>query len=224
MTIHPTAVIAPDVVLPRHLHVGPYCVVESGVVLGEGTTLHAHVMIGAGSLLGEENEVFPFCSLGLAPQTRAKGPRGKLRVGARNTFREHVTVHAGTVGDTLLGSDNLLMVGSHIAHDVELGNHVTIANGVQLAGHVIVEDYVTFGGLAGVAQRLRIGESAFVAAGSMVERDVPRYVIVQGDRAKVRAINKVGLRRRGFAEAQIEAIERDVRKQMFPTRERSDEV
>ncbi len=110
-----------------------------------------------------------------------------------------------------MGSHNLLMVGVHVAHDVTLGSHATIANGVQLAGHAVVEDYATFGGLAGVAQFVRVGESAFVAAGAMVEREVPPYVIVQGDRARVRALNKVGLRRRGVSEESIAALEKAYR-------------
>ena len=110
-----------------------------------------------------------------------------------------------------MGSHNLLMVGCHVAHDVVLGSHATIANGVQLAGHGVVEDYATFGGLSGIAQRVRVGESAFVAAGAMVERDVPPFVIVQGDRARVRALNKVGLRRRGVSEESIAALEKAFR-------------
>jgi UDP-N-acetylglucosamine acyltransferase len=133
-------------------------------------------------------------------------------VGDANVIREHVTIHRGTDGGTTaVGSHNLLMVGCHVAHDVSLGSHTTIANGVQLAGHGVVEDYATFGGLAGIAQRVRVGESAFVAAGAMVERDVPPFVIVQGDRARVRALNKVGLRRRGVSEGSIAALERAFR-------------
>jgi UDP-N-acetylglucosamine acyltransferase len=206
VSVHPTALVAADVVLA----------LESGVFVGEGTVLHAHVVVGAGTHLGVGNEVYPYCVLGMAPQTRKKTNTSGLEIGARNTFREHVTVHAGTEQATRIGDNNLLMVGSHVAHDVVLGDNITLANGVQLAGHVIVADHATFGGLSGVAQRLRVGESAFVAAGAMVERDVPDYVIVQGDRARVRAVNKVGLRRRGFSDAQIETIERNVRSKMFP--------
>jgi UDP-N-acetylglucosamine acyltransferase len=219
MRVHPTALVAADVVLAPDVVIGPYCIVESGVALGATTVLHAHVVIGAGTQLGAANEVYPFCVLGLAPQTRRKTESIGLTIGSRNTFREHVTVHAGTEERTRVGDDNLLMVGSHVAHDVVLGNHITLANGVQLAGHVVVADHATFGGLSGVAQRLRIGESVFVAAGSMVERDVPDYVIVQGDRARVRAVNKVGLRRRGFSDAQIDTIERNVRSKMFAVEE-----
>ena len=128
--------------------------------------------------------------------TRA-GP-ARLEIGERNVFREHVTVHRGTDGRTTrIGSNNLFMVGAHVAHDVVVGSHCVFANAVQLAGHAVVEDWVTFGGLRGVAQFVRVGESAFVAAGAVCERDVPPFVIVQGDRARVRALNVVGLQRRG---------------------------
>jgi UDP-N-acetylglucosamine acyltransferase len=120
-----------------------------------------------------------------------------------------VTVHRGTHESiTRVGSKNLFMVGCHVAHDVTVGSHVVIANSVQLAGHTAVEDYVTFGGLAGVAQFVRVGESAFVAAGAMVERDVPPFCIVQGDRARVRAVNRVGLERRGVPPESVAEIER----------------
>jgi UDP-N-acetylglucosamine acyltransferase len=121
-------------------------------------------------------------------------------VGPENVFREHVTVSASSgESPTTIGSKNLFMAGAHVAHDVTVGSHCVIANAVQLAGHVVVEDWVTFGGLSGVAQWLRVGESAFVAAGAMCERDVPPFVIVQGDRARVRALNTVGLSRRGIS-------------------------
>jgi UDP-N-acetylglucosamine acyltransferase len=133
-------------------------------------------------------------------------------VGDHNVLREHVTIHGGTEGRTTrLGSHNLLMVGSHVAHDVEMGSRCIVANAVQIAGHAVVGDWVNFGGLAGIGQFVRIGESAFVAAGAMVERDVPPFVIVHGDRARVRALNVVGLRRRGVPEASIHALQRAFR-------------
>jgi UDP-N-acetylglucosamine acyltransferase len=133
-------------------------------------------------------------------------------VGDGNVGREHDTVHRGTAGGTTtVGSSNLIMVGAHVAHDAAVGSHVTIANGVQLAGDAVVEDHAIFGGLAGVAQWVRVGEGAFVAAGAMVERDVPPFVIVQGDRARVRALNKVGLQRRGVSEGSVAELSRAYR-------------
>jgi UDP-N-acetylglucosamine acyltransferase len=207
--IHPHAVVSPRASLGQGVVVGPFCTVGEGAVLGDGCELVSHVVVADEVRLGEACQIFPFAALGMAPQvrdaartsppTQSAFPRGRLVIGARNVIREHVTLHPGTVGDTRLGDDNLLMAGCHVAHDVVLGARNTIANAVQLAGHVQVGDFVTFGGLAGVAQRVRIGDVAFVAAGAMVERDVPPYVIAQGDRARVRVLNKVGLVRAGFS-------------------------
>jgi UDP-N-acetylglucosamine acyltransferase len=212
-SIHPTAVVDARAELHEGVEVGPYCVIGPGVVIGARTQLSSHVVVSGPATIGEGNVVHPFAVIGGAPQhKRDQGGPSRLVVGDANVIREHVTVHRGTDGGTTaVGSHNLFMVGCHVAHDVVVGSHATIANGVQLAGHGAVEDYVTFGGLAGIAQRVRVGESAFVAAGAMVERDVPPFVIVQGDRARVRALNKVGLRRRGVAEESIAALERAFR-------------
>jgi UDP-N-acetylglucosamine acyltransferase len=144
-----------------------------------------------------------------------------VRVGEGNVFREHVTVHAGTEHETRIGDGNLFMVGCHVAHDVHVGSHCTVANGVQLAGHVVVEDGVTFGGLAAVAQFVRVGEGAFVAGGAMVERDVPPFVIAQGDRARVRALNAVGLERRGVPPESVAELRRVFRAVFASGRPRS---
>jgi UDP-N-acetylglucosamine acyltransferase len=211
--IHPTAVVDSHAEVDPSVEIGPYCVVAGGVVLGAETRLGSHVVIDGPASIGARNVIHPFAVLGGEPQhKRHQGGPTRLLVGDANVIREHVTIHRGTDGGTTsIGSHNLLMVGCHVAHDVSLGSHTTIANGVQLAGHGVVEDYATFGGLAGIAQRVRVGESAFVAAGAMVERDVPPFVIVQGDRARVRALNKVGLRRRGVSEESIAALERAFR-------------
>jgi UDP-N-acetylglucosamine acyltransferase len=210
--IHPTALVDPRAEIDAGVEIGPYSVVGAGVAIGAGTRLGSHVVVEGPTVLGRNNVVHPFAVLGGAPQHKrhvaGSSELTRLVVGDSNVIREHVTIHRGTDGGaTHVGSHNFFMVGSHVAHDVTVGSHVTIANGVQLAGHGIVEDYVTFGGLAGIAQRVRVGESAFVAAGAMVERDVPPFVIVQGDRARVRALNKVGLRRRGVGEESIAALE-----------------
>jgi UDP-N-acetylglucosamine acyltransferase len=207
--IHPSALVDPRAEIDDAVEIGPYCVVGPGVAIGARTRLASHVVVEGPTAIGRDNAIHSFAVLGGAPQhKRDQGGPARLVVGDANVIREHVTVHRGTDGGTTsLGSHNLLMVGCHVAHDVSLGAHATIANGVQLAGHAIVHDFATFGGLAGVAQRVRVGESAFVAAGAMVERDVPPFVIVQGDRARVRALNKVGLRRRGVSEESIAALE-----------------
>ncbi len=202
--------MAEDARLGRGVVVGPFAVVGPGVMLGDGTELHAHAVVHGPAVLGEDNVVHSFAVVGGAPQLKRRDadPRSPLVMGARNVVREHATVHRGSLGaGTRVGDDNLFMVGAHVAHDVTVGSNVTLANGSQLAGHAVVEDHVTFGGLAGVAQFVRVGESAFVAAGAMCERTVPPFVIVQGDRARVRALNVVGLRRRGVPEGSIERLQ-----------------
>lgn len=214
--VHPTAVIDRHAELGSGVEVGPYCVIGPGVRIDEGTRLLAHVVVNGRTTIGKRNVVHAFSVLGGPPQLRKEGeppttpPRspGLLVIGDDNVVREHVTVNVAS-GDrpTTIGSKNLVMAGAHLAHDVIVGSFCVIANGVQLAGHVVVEDWVTFGGLSGVAQRLRVGEGAFVAGGAMCEREVPPFVIVQGDRARVRALNLVGLERRGVAKASIAALE-----------------
>lgn len=206
--VHPTAVVDPGAELDDDVEVGPYAVVGPGARVGRGTRLLAHAVVTGPTTLGEGNEVHPFAVLGGAPQAkRHHGGEARVVIGHRNVFREHVTVHGGTEGRTTrVGDENLLMVGAHVAHDAIVGSRCVLANTVQLAGHAVVEDWVTFGGLSGVAQFVRVGEGAFVAAGAMVEADVPPFVIVQGDRARVRALNVVGLRRREVPAASIAAL------------------
>ena len=214
--IHPTAVIDPRAELADDVEVGPYCLVGPGVRIDMGTRLIGHVVLTGRSAIGQRNVFHPFAVIGGEPQIRkldaAPGQTASISslvIGAENVFREHVTVNVSS-GETptAIGQKNLFMAGAHVAHDVTVGSHCVVANGVQLAGHVVVEDWVTFGGLSGVAQHLRIGQSAFVAAGAMCERDVPPFVIVQGDRARVRALNIIGLERRGIASESIAKLKR----------------
>ncbi len=206
--IHPSAIIDPRAELANDVEIGPYCIVGPRVRIARGSRLLGHVVVSGYTVIDEANVFHPFSVIGGDPQIRKSEPANPkprassdgpaLVIGATNVFRENVTVNVSS-GETptSIGSENLFMAGVHIAHDVTVGSHCVVANAVQLAGHVIVEDWATFGGLAGVAQRLRIGQSAFVAAGAMCERDVPPFAIVQGDRARVRALNVVGLQRRG---------------------------
>jgi UDP-N-acetylglucosamine acyltransferase len=192
MKQHPTAIVDPRAEIASDVEIGPYAVIHAGVRMGARCRVHAFAVIGD-----------------LPQDKRAGDAPTRVEIGEGNVFREHVTVHRGTRDSiTRIGSNNLFMVGCHVAHDVTIGSHCVIANAVQLAGHSTLEDYATFGGLAGIAQFVRVGESAFVAAGAMVERDVPPFCIVQGDRARVRAVNRVGLERRGVPRESIAEIER----------------
>ncbi|HEY8074715.1 MAG TPA: acyl-ACP--UDP-N-acetylglucosamine O-acyltransferase [Labilithrix sp.] len=212
--VHPSAVVDRHAELAPDVEVGPYCVIGPGVRVGEGTRLLSHVVLTGRTAIGRNNVIHPFAAIGGEAQMRkAPTPRDPARetlaIGDDNVVREHVTIHVSTGEQvTTIGSHNLLMVSCHVAHDVVIGSHCIVANAVQLAGHVVVEDYAVFGGLAGVAQRRRIGQSAFVAAGAMCERDVPPFVIVQGDRARVRALNVVGLERRGVPSESIAKLRR----------------
>jgi UDP-N-acetylglucosamine acyltransferase len=217
--VHPTAVVDRHAELAEDVEIGAYCVVGAGVRIGPETKLLSHVVVSGRTTLGRANVVHPFAVIGGAPQIKKAGGgrsatadgRGAVEIGDENVIREHVTINASSSSDappTRLGRKNLLMAGSHVAHDVELGACCVVANAVQIAGHAVIEDFVNFGGLSGVAQRVRVGEGAFVAAGSMCERDVPPFVIVQGDRARVRALNVVGLERRGVPAASIAKLRR----------------
>jgi len=206
--IHETAIVDRRAELDVDVDVGPYAIVEGGARIARGVKLAAHAVVRGPTEIGEACEIHPFAVVGGPPQAKKhEGGPSRTRLGARNVVREHVTIHGGTEGRTTsVGDRNLFMVGSHVAHDVVVGSDCVLANGVQLAGHVAVGDWATFGGLCAVGQFATIGESAFVAGGAMCERDVPPFVIVQGDRARVRALNVVGLRRRGVPEASVRAL------------------
>jgi UDP-N-acetylglucosamine acyltransferase len=216
-SVHPSAMVDPRAELADDVVVGPYAIVEGGAAVSRGCVLHAHTIVRGATRLGAGNVVHPFAVIGGDPQAK-RGGGGPARVesGEGNVFREHVTVHGGTEGRaTRIGAANLFMVSAHVAHDVVVGSHCVFSNGAQLAGHAVVEDWVTFGGLSGVTQFVRVGESAFVAATAACERDVPPFVIVQGDRARVRGLNVVSLRRRGAPEDSIRALRHAVRRLWF---------
>jgi len=208
--VHPTALVSPRARLADDVVVGPLCVVGDDVELGRGTRLLASCVVLGPTRMGQDNVIFPYAVIGAEPQDRSHaGEATSLLIGDRNVIREHVTVHRGTAkgrGTTQVGSDCLLMVGVHVAHDVAILDEVTLANDTLLAGHVSVESRVTAGGRAAIAQFVRVGEGAFIAAGAMVETDVPPFAIVAGDRARVRALNRVGLRRSGVPDASRRAL------------------
>jgi UDP-N-acetylglucosamine acyltransferase len=208
--VHPSAHVSSRAKLGEGVVVGPLCVVGDEVEIGAGTRLLASCVVLGPTRMGEGNVVFPYAVIGAEPQDRSyAGQPTSLYIGHRNVFREHVTIHRGTAKDqctTRIGSDGLFMVGVHVAHDVVVEDSVTLANGTLLAGHVRVESRVTTGGRAAIAPFVRIGEGAFVAAGAMVESDVPPFTIVAGDRARVRALNRVGLRRSGVPDGSRRAL------------------
>lgn len=213
--VHPTALVAPDADLGDGVVIGPFAIVEPGVVIGAGTRVDAHAVVRSGTRLGSRNVVHPFAVLGGDPQDRTyAGEPTRLQIGDDNVFREHVTVHRGSVkggGLTRVGNGCLLMVGVHVAHDATLGDRLELANGTMLGGHATLGDFVVCGGGVALAPFVRVGERAFLAAGAMVEHDVPPFVIAAGDRARVRALNRVGLTRSGVPEGSREALDRAFR-------------
>ena len=200
--IHPTAIVHGGAQLGADVEIGPFCVVGARARLGDRVRLLANVIIDGNTELGDDCLVHPFACLGAPPQHLGhKGEDTRLVIGPRNQIREHVTMHAGTVFDkgvTLVGSDGLFMVGSHVAHDCIVGDRVVLANSAALGGHVKVGDYVFVGGLAGIHQHSRIGRNAFIGANAMVNKDVIPFGSVWGNHAHLEGLNLVGLRRRGF--------------------------
>jgi len=208
--IHPTAVIEPGAQLADDAVIGPFCFVGSKVTIGAGTRLVSHVAILGRTTLGKHNTVWPQAVLGADPQDlKFRGEDSQLVIGDHNQIRESVTMQLGTENGgwyTRVGSHNLIMVGCHVAHDCEVGDHVVMANAVGLAGHVIVEDHASIGGAVGVHHFVTFGAHCFVGGMSRIVHDVPPFMIAEGDPAAVRAINIIGLTRRGFTPIQIETL------------------
>ena len=206
--VHPTAIIHPQSRIGADCEIGPYCVIGEHVELGPGCRLHSHVVIDGHTRLGQSNEIFPFASIGLRTQDlKWKGGLTRTEIGDHNTIRECVTIHSATgEGEaTVIGSHNNILANSHIGHNVVLGNRVIISM-AALAGHVVVEDYALVGGLSAVHQFCRIGTMAMTGGCTKVVQDVPPYVIVDGNPAEARTINKVGLERNGVSEAAQAAL------------------
>ncbi len=210
LSIHPTAIVHQRAELGANVQVGPHCVIEKGCVIGEGTVLMAGVIVHAETILGRKNVVHSYAVLGGAPQDLGyKGQPTRLTVGENNTIREYVTLNRGTTkerGETIIGSHNLFMACSHVAHDCILGDKIIMANNVLLAGHVRVGDCANISGAAAAQHFTTIGRYAYIGGMSKVKVDVPPYMVSDGDPALPRRCNEVGLRRHGFDEKVITAL------------------
>lgn len=216
--IHPTAIVDARAELDSSVTVGPYTVIGPHVKIGAGTSVGPHCVLEGRTTIGCSNRIFQFNSLGAQPQDKKYvGEPTELVIGHRNTIREFCTFNLGTVQDagvTRIGDDNWIMAYVHIAHDCQLGHQITMANNVTLAGHVQVGDWATVGGLTGVLQRMRIGAHSMVGFASHVGKDVPPFMLVDGNPLAVRGANLVGLRRREFSADRIVAI-REMHKLLY---------
>jgi UDP-N-acetylglucosamine acyltransferase len=214
MGIHPTAIIAPGAELGDDVEIGPYCTVGPQVRLGDRTRLVAHVVVDGDTWIDSDCEIYPFAAIGCHPQDKklkSGDPSGKLRIGAHNRIREHVTIHGGTPfggGTTTIGDHNMLLVGAHVGHDATVGNNVVFTNGAMAAGHTVIGDRAILGAMVGIHQFARVGKLAMVGAGAMVSHDAPPFSMVQGDRAKLVGVNLVGLHRNGYTPAQKALVKR----------------
>ncbi len=208
--IHATAIVDPKAELDSTVEVGAYTLIGPHVKIASGTRVGPHCVIEGHTTIGRDNRFYQFSSIGADNQDmKYAGEPTELVIGDRNTVREFCTLNVGTVQDkavTRVGDDNWIMAYCHLAHDVHLSNHCVLANGATLAGHVEVGDWVTIGGLTGVLQRMRIGAHAMIGFQAHVAQDVPPYMTVDGNPLAARAVNLVGLKRRGFTEEQMRVI------------------
>lgn len=220
MRIHPSAIVAPGAELGEDVEIGPFCTIGPKVRLGARTRLLSHVVVDGDTWLGTDCEVYPGAVIGCTPQDKklkAGDSPGKLRIGDHNRIREHVTLHGGTPfggGVTTIGDHNMLLAGSHIGHDATVGNNVVFTNGAMAAGHTSIGDRAILGAMVGIHQFARVGKLAMVGAGAMVSHDAPPFAMVQGDRAKLVAVNNVGMHRAGYT-AEQKALVRRVFRLLF---------
>ena len=216
MSVHPSSVVAPGAVVPDSCTVGPFCTIGPEVVLGEECRLISHVVVDGRTRIGARNTIYPFASIGVAPQDlKYHGEPTETIIGDDNTIRENVTVSRGTAGGggvTRLGSNCLLMTCAHIGHDSVVGDHCILANAATLAGHVIIEDYVTLGAFCPVHQHCIVGKYAFVGGGTIVTQDVLPFSLTSSKREnKAFGINKIGLQRRGFTPDRLQMLQKAFR-------------
>ncbi|OLP18183.1 acyl-[acyl-carrier-protein]--UDP-N-acetylglucosamine O-acyltransferase [Leptolyngbya sp. 'hensonii'] len=201
--IHPTAVIHPNAELHPTVKVGPYAVIGEKVKVGPDTVIGPHVVLDGCTEIGARNRIFPGAAIGLEPQDlKYDGSLNLVKIGDDNLIREYVTINRATRADemTVIGNRNLVMAYAHIAHNCTIEDQVIIANSVALAGHIHVESQARIGGLVGVHQFVHIGRLSFVGGMSRIERDVPPFILVEGNPARVRSLNLVGLQRAGLTE------------------------
>lgn len=210
MRIHPTAQIHPQAEIADDVTIGPFSIIGPHVTIGRGTEIANNVTIVGHTQIGEGNRIFPYAILGTEPQDlRYNGEMTSLVVGNNNLIREFVTMNTGTTkGDrvTTVGHNNMIMAYVHIPHDAVIEDYVVLANGVQLGGHTRIEKNVAFGGLAAVHHFVTIGQNAFIGGLTRIVHDAPPFMTTEGHPARVKCVNTIGLKRRGFTPEAIEAL------------------
>lgn len=207
--IHPTAIVHPQAELDSTVQVDPYAIIGKQVKIGANTRIGAHVVIDGCTELGKDNQIFPGAAIGLEPQDlKYKGANSLVRIGDRNKIREYVTINKATEAEeaTVIGNDNLLMAYSHVAHNCLIADQVIIANSVAMAGHVTIESQAIISGVLGIHQFVHIGKMAMVGGMSRISRDVPPYMLIEGNPARVRSLNLIGLKRKGLDTAEIKQL------------------
>lgn len=211
MTIHPTAIIDESAIIDDLAIIGPYCIIGKNSKIGAHTVLRSHVIIGENTTIGAHNDIYQFASVGENPQDlKYAGEATYLEIGDRNRIREACTIHRGTAQDqgvTRIGNQNLFMVNVHIAHDCWVGDHNVLANNVGVAGHAYIGNHVIIGGQSGVHQFCRIDDYSMIGGASLIVKDVAAYVTVSGNPAKTHGINKEGMRRKGWSQETIKALD-----------------
>jgi len=208
--IHASAIVSDKADLADDVEVGPYSIIGDNVKIGSGSRVDSHVVINGPTVIGDDNHIYQFASVGDDPQDKKYADEPTtLTIGDRNTIREFCTISRGTTqdkGETIIGDDNWIMAYVHIAHDCVIGDKTIMANNATLAGHVRVGDWAIFGGFSGVHQFCHVGAHSFLGMYAGVNRDVPAYTTVAGLPAAPRGINSEGLKRRGFDADQIRNI------------------
>ncbi|MFT4769253.1 MAG: UDP-N-acetylglucosamine acyltransferase [Glaciecola sp.] len=210
--IHPQAIVEPGAKVAEGAHIGPWTYIGDGVEIEQGCIIESHVVIKGPTKIGTGTHIYQFASVGEAtPDLKYRDEPTRLTIGERNTIREGVTIHRGTVqdrGETIIGNDNLIMAYAHIGHDSVIGNHTILVNNVALAGHVCVDDWAILSGYTLVHQFCRIGQHSFSGMQTAIGKDVPAYVTVSGSPAEAKTINTEGLRRRGFSDSAVSQLRR----------------
>ena len=208
--IHPSSSLSKSVQLGENVIIGPFCYLDGNISIGDGTELKSHISIFGNTTIGENNIFYPFSNIGCDPQDlKFSGEDSFLEIGNSNIFRENVTISKGTKDGgmlTKIKDNNLFMTGVHIAHDCKINNHNILVNQVTLGGHVNINDYVVIGGLSAVIQFVTIGSYSMVGGMSGIDKNVLPFSLVIGNRAKLRGLNLVGIRRHKFNKDQINKI------------------